>query len=148
VLARIGQAVALAAGKELPGAVQQRGAAPAVAAVRRSRTNEPRPLTAEWHAVQVIGTRCSTGFQSLSSDRRELNTKTTASASVRTLMLPNGFPPQVHEHEPACSQPSRCQRRTSIDLHDSHVSRPPYGHRDKWLTAVRSWPGGNADGRS
>jgi hypothetical protein len=55
------------------------------------------------------------------------------SQCARTLMLPNGFPPpQVHEHEkcwPACSRPSRCQRRSSIDLQPSHVGRAarPFG---------------------
>jgi hypothetical protein len=56
------------------------------------------------------------------SEVRDLKIKTTASGSARTLMLPNGFPHQVHEYEklwPACSRPSRCQRRTSIDLQPS-----------------------------
>jgi hypothetical protein len=58
LLARIGQAIAPAAGKELSGAVQQRHAPPAVAAVSINRTDEPRPFTSEvarcpgnWHAL-------------------------------------------------------------------------------------------------
>ena len=44
---------------------------------------------------------------------------TTASTSLRTLIVPDVSPPLVHDHEnwrPASSRPSRCQRRTSIDL--------------------------------
>jgi hypothetical protein len=49
-------------------------------------------------------------------------------------MLPDGSSPRVHEHEnyrPAGSLPWRRQSRTSIDLQDSQVLRPPKGHRDK-----------------
>jgi len=84
-------------------------------------------LPPRWHAVHVIGTRCSTDFHSASPPLRARYIKITASVSERTLMLPEGFPPQVHDHEkccPACSRPSRFQRRTSIEMQDSQVTRP------------------------
>jgi hypothetical protein len=52
-------------------------------------------MVAKWHAVQVIGTRVRRILKLLllACAFRELNIRTTASSSVRTLMLPNGFPP-------------------------------------------------------
>src|SRR5262249_52142822 len=88
-------------------------------------------LPPRWHAVHVIGTRCSTDFHSASPPLRARYIKITASVSVRTLMLPEGFPSQVHDHEkccPACSRPSRCQRRTSIERQDSQITRPAISH--------------------
>src|SRR5438128_4651336 len=80
-----------------------------------------RPLGSECCAtagVQVIGTRWWTDFHSISLQLRALYIRTTASTLVRTPMLPEGSPPQVHEHEkdrPASSFRSRCHRRTSIE---------------------------------
>src|SRR5271169_178297 len=59
-----------------------------------------------WHRVHTSGTRCSTDFHSL----LPWKVRTTASASVRTLMLPEGLPLRVQEYEkrcPAQRQPSR-----------------------------------------
>jgi hypothetical protein len=60
-------------------------------------------------------------MNSASPQLRARYIKTTASVSVRTLMLPDGSPPRVHEHEkstPGRSCPSRCHRRTSIEMQD------------------------------
>jgi hypothetical protein len=46
----------------------------------------------------VIGTRCSIDFHSVPFQLRDRWINITASHSVRTLMLPDGFPRQDHEH--------------------------------------------------
>jgi hypothetical protein len=48
--------------------------------------------------------------------------KTTGSVSERTFMLPDGSPPRVPEHEKDRAEsrrPSRCHRRTSIEMQGS-----------------------------
>ena len=56
---------------------------PTVMAATISRETNHGRSPPRWHAVQVIGTRCSTGFHLFSSNRRELNTNTTASLRSR-----------------------------------------------------------------
>jgi hypothetical protein len=95
----------------------------------------------KWQLVQVTGTRCSIGFHPAARKLRARYISTTASTSLRTLIVPDGSPPLPNDHEnwwPACSRPSRCQRRTSIDLYNSHMSRPPNGHRDNFTSIERS----------
>src|SRR5262245_41845733 len=61
-------------------------------------------------------------------NERARYSKIRACASVRTWMAPYGTPPRVHEygkHCPGASRPSRCKRRTSIEVQDSQVVRPP-----------------------
>jgi hypothetical protein len=70
---------------------------------------------------------CSTNFHSLPPLPRKRNANVTAFASLRTLMLPEGWPWRVQDHEnrrPGCNNPPRCQSRTSIDLQLSQVRRP------------------------
>ena len=87
--------------------------------------------------VQVTGTRCSTGLHPAARKLRVRKLSTTASAHVRTLMVPDGSPPPVHDRvncRPASSRPSRCQRRTSIDLVASHIYRARGGAHNRVRT--------------
>jgi hypothetical protein len=89
----------------------------------------------------LIGMRCSTDLHSASPQLRARYIKTTVSVSVRTLILPEGCPPQVHGQEkcwPGRSRPSRCQRRTSIDLQPSQVRRPPVAGTNAQLDITAS----------
>ena len=73
----------------------------------------------KWQLVHVIGTRCSIDFHPAARKLRGWYISITAFTSLRTLTVPDASPPLVHDHEnlrPASSRPSRCQRRTSIDL--------------------------------
>jgi hypothetical protein len=61
------------------------------------------------------------------SEARQENSRTTASLVGANSMLPAGTPRRDHDQEnvrPGHNSPSRCQRRTSIEMESSQI-----GHR-------------------
>ena len=81
--------------------------------------------------VQVIGTRCSTDFHAASARIRARYIKTTASVSVRTLMLPDGSPPYARLR--SSHGKARQGRRDAVCSPSSHAApRLRLQARQRW----------------
>jgi hypothetical protein len=121
--------VANSASKEPTGAVNYRNSAPTVLAVGLDVAKKPRAPAAQttcrprdWHPL--FNRRPAFHLQGLEH-------RTTDSSSTSALMLPHGFPSQVHEYSKAMPSRSRCSRyhrRTSICRQVSHTG-PPFHRR-------------------
>jgi len=80
-----------------------------------------------WQAVQTIGTCCSTDFHSAfspASGAVHQNHGVCFSAHLNAAGRLSAAGPRPREMLPGAQPSPRCQRRTSIEMQDSHVARP------------------------